>query len=136
MFENKKIFILGMARSGYSAAKLLSNYNNEILVTDMNKQDEKQVKELEEKDHLRNWQPPVNGEIIMTTFGIKEGRNVGIIKTAIREAVLDGIIGNNFKEAYEFMKAEGLKLGLTVVHEVTEPIEVKHNGPVPNKIEK
>jgi len=96
----------------------------------------KKLKELEEKDHLRNWQPPVNGEIIMTTFGINEGRNVGIIKTAIREAVLDGIIGNNFKEAYEFMKAEGLKLGLTVVHEVTEPIEVKHNGPVPNKIEK
>ena len=96
----------------------------------------KKLKELEEKDHLRNWQPPVNGEIIMTTFGINEGRNVGIIKTAIREAVLDGIIGNNFKDAYEFMKAEGLKLGLTVVHEVTEPIEVKHNGPVPNKIEK
>ena len=91
---------------------------------------------MEEKDHLRNWQPPVNGEVIMTTFGITEGRNVGIIKTAIREAVLDGIIGNNFAEAYEFMKAEGGKLGLTVVQEVTEPIEVKSNGPVPNKIEK
>ena len=96
----------------------------------------KKLKELEEKDHLRNWQPPVNGEVIMTTFGITEGRNVGIIKTAIREAVLDGIIGNNFKEAYEFMKAEGEKLGLTVVQEVTGPIEVKSNGPVPNKIEK
>ena len=48
MFENKKIFILGMARSGYEAAKLLSDYNNEILVTDMSKQDEKQVKELED----------------------------------------------------------------------------------------
>ena len=47
MFENKKIFILGMARSGYEAAKLLSEYNNEILVTDMNEQDENQVKELE-----------------------------------------------------------------------------------------
>lgn len=96
----------------------------------------KKLKELEEKDHLRNWQPPVNGEVIMTTFGITEGRNVGVIKTAIREAVLDGIIGNNFKEAYEFMKSEGKKLGLTVVQEVTEPIEVKSNGPVPNKIEK
>ena len=70
----------------------------------------KKLKELEEKDHLRNWQPPVNGEVIMTTFGITEGRNVGIIKTAIREAVLDGIIGNNFQEAYELMKAEGIKL--------------------------
>lgn len=96
----------------------------------------RKLKELEEKDHLRNWQPPVNGEVIMTTFGISEGRNVGIIKTAIREAVLDGIIGNNFEEAYAFMKDEGLKLGLNVVHEVTEPVEIKHNGPVPNKIEK
>ena len=95
----------------------------------------KKLKELEEKDHLRNWQPPVNGEIIMTTFGIEEGRNVGIIKTAIREAVLDGIIGNNFEEAYSFMKNEGLKLGLKVVKEITEPVEIKHNGPVPNKIE-
>ncbi len=93
----------------------------------------KKLKELEEKDHLRNWQPPVNGEVIMMTFGINEGRNVGVIKTAIREAVLDGIIGNNFEEAYAFMKAEGLKLGLTVKREITEPVEVKHNGPVPNK---
>ena len=96
----------------------------------------KKLKELEEKDHLRNWQPPVNGEVIMTTFGITEGRNVGIIKTAIREAVLDGIIGNNFEEAYEFMKKEGVKLGLVVKQEVTEPVEVKHNGPVPTKIDK
>lgn len=95
----------------------------------------KKLKELEEKDHLRNWQPPVNGEMIMTTFGISEGRNVGIIKTAIREAVLDGIIPNNFKEAYDFMIAEGEKLGLTVKHLITEAVEVKHNGPVPNKIE-
>ena len=49
MFEGKKIFILGMARSGYEAAKLLSNYNNEILVTDMNEQDKEQVEELEKK---------------------------------------------------------------------------------------
>lgn len=96
----------------------------------------KKLKELEEKDHLRNWQPPVNGEVIMTTFGITEGRNVGIIKTAIREAVLDGIIGNNFEEAYVFMKKEGVKLGLVVKQEVTEPVEVKHNGPVPTKIDK
>ena len=50
MFENKKIFILGMARSGYEAAKLLSNYNNEILVTDMSEQDSNQVSELEKKN--------------------------------------------------------------------------------------
>ena len=96
----------------------------------------KKLKEIEEKDHLRNWQPPVNGEMIMTTFGITEGKNVGIIKNAIREAVLDGLIGNNFAEAYDFMKSEGYKLGLTVKHEIKEPIEVKHNGPVPSKNER
>lgn len=88
------------------------------------------LKEIEAKDHLRNWQPPVNGEAIMETFGIPEGREVGVIKTAIREAVLDGIIGNNFAEAYEFMKNKGVELGLKVVKEIGE-IEVKNNGPVP-----
>ena len=91
------------------------------------------LKEIEAKDHLRNWQPPVNGEVIMKTFGIPECRNVGVIKTAIREAILDGIIGNNFAEAYQFMKNEGEKLGLKVVCEVTEPVEVKSIGPVPVK---
>ena len=93
----------------------------------------RKLKEIEAKDHLRNWQPPVNGEVIMKTFGIPECRDVGVIKTAIREAILDGIIGNNFDEAYQFMKAEGEKLGLKVVCEVTEPVEVKSNGPVPIK---
>lgn len=96
----------------------------------------KKLKEIEEKDHLRNWQPPVNGEMIMATFGITEGRTVGIIKNAIREAVLDGVIGNNFADAYDYMKSEGLKLGLTIKHEIKEPMEVKHNGPVPSKNER
>jgi poly(A) polymerase len=69
----------------------------------------------------------------MKTFGIPECRDVGVIKTAIREAILDGVIGNNFEEAYQFMKTEGEKLGLKVVCEVTEPVEVKSNGPVPVK---
>ena len=91
------------------------------------------LKEIEAKDHLRNWQPPVNGQVIMDTFGIPEGREVGIIKTAIREAILDGVIGNNFAEAYQFMKEKGAELGLQVVKEETEPVEVKSNGPVPVK---
>ena len=91
------------------------------------------LKEIEAKDHLRNWQPPVNGQVIMETFGIPESREVGVIKTAIREAILDGIIGNNFAEAYQFMKEEGSKLGLKIEKEVTEPVEVKSNGPVPTK---
>ncbi|MBR5664068.1 MAG: HD domain-containing protein [Bacteroidales bacterium] len=93
----------------------------------------RKLKEIEAKDHLRNWQPPVDGTVIMKTFGIPECRDVGVIKTAIREAILDGIIGNNFAEAYQFMKAEGEKIGLKVVCEVTEPVEVKSNGPVPVK---
>ena len=71
--------------------------------------------EVEEKDKLRNWQPPVSGNLIMETFGIPEGKTVGIIKTAIREAILDGIIHNNFEEAYQLMLKEGERLGLKKV---------------------
>ena len=73
---------------------------------------EAKIKEVEAKDHIRNWQPPVTGEDIMKTFGLAPGREVGVIKTAIREAILDGIIANNFDEAYVFMLAEGAKIGL------------------------
>ena len=52
----------------------------------------------------------------------------------IREAILDGVIGNNFAEAYDFMKEEGKKLGLNVVKEISEPIVVANNGPVPSKL--
>jgi poly(A) polymerase len=69
--------------------------------------------EIEEKDKIRNWQPPVTGEDIMLFFNLKPGREVGIIKTAIREAILDGVIQNNRDEAMDFMIAEGKKLGLT-----------------------
>lgn len=73
------------------------------------------LKEIEEKDRVRNWQPPVTGEDIMAAFGIAPSLQVGIIKTAIRESILDGIIPNERPAAWELMKAEGTKAGLQVV---------------------
>ena len=74
----------------------------------------KKLREVEEKDHMRNWQPPISGEVIMETFGIRPGREVGEIKSAIREAILDGHLENDFDQAYKYMLAEGQKLGLSV----------------------
>jgi len=72
--------------------------------------------EIEEKDRLRNWQPPIDGEEIMKTFGIKPGREVGIIKNAIREAILEGDLENDYEKVFQYMLEEGAKLGLKAVN--------------------
>jgi len=71
------------------------------------------LKDVEERDQLRNWQPPISGELIMQTFDLKPCKEVGEIKMAIREAILDNEIGNTFEEAFQFMLLKGAELGFT-----------------------
>ena len=75
---------------------------------------EHKLQELEAKDKLRNFQPVITGELIMRTFGIPPGREVGQIKEAVREAILEGDISNTHEAAYTFMVQTGEKLGLTL----------------------
>ncbi len=73
---------------------------------------EKKINEVEERDKIRNFQPPISGEIIMETFDLKPQREVGIIKEAIKEAILDGKIENNYNQAYFFMLEFGKIINL------------------------
>ena len=70
------------------------------------------LQEVEEKDSIRNWQPPITGEMIMQIFNIAPSKQVGIIKDAIREAILDGVIPNDHDAAYDYMLKEAAKQGL------------------------
>ncbi|MAZ26240.1 MAG: tRNA nucleotidyltransferase [Cytophagaceae bacterium] len=73
----------------------------------------KKIEEVEERDHIRNFQPPVTGEEIMETFNLKPSKEIGIIKDAIKEAILEGEIPNEYEEARKFMLKKGRDIGLT-----------------------
>jgi putative nucleotidyltransferase with HDIG domain len=75
---------------------------------------EQKLKDLEERDKLRSFQPVITGEIIIETFGLKPSKEVGVMKELIREAILEGIIPNEYEPAFAFMVEEGKKMGLTV----------------------
>jgi poly(A) polymerase len=74
----------------------------------------KKLKEVEDKDKIRNFQPPVNGELIMKTFNIGQVAEIGTIKSKIKEAILEGEISNNFEEAVAEMLRLGKEMGLSV----------------------
>jgi hypothetical protein len=75
------------------------------------------LKDVEERDQLRNWQPPITGIDIMNTFNLTAGKEVGVLKNLIREAILEGEIGNNYQEAFDFMLKKAKLLGLNQISE-------------------
>lgn len=75
----------------------------------------RKMKEIEEKDHIRNFQPPITGEIIMETYGIPPCRAVGVIKEGIKNAILDGRIPNQYEAAYALMERLAAEEGLTKI---------------------
>lgn len=74
----------------------------------------KKIVEVEERDHVRNFQPPISGEEIMAIFNLQPSREIGVLKEAVKEAILEGEIPNEYQAAYEFVLKKGTKLGLKI----------------------
>ncbi|MCA4794241.1 CCA tRNA nucleotidyltransferase [Myroides odoratimimus] len=94
-------------------SKFKKYHNNFKIVRD-------KIVEVEERDHVRNFQPPITGEEIMELYDLKPCREIGMIKEAIKEAILEGIIPNEYDAAFEFMKAKASKMGLEIVNKKQE----------------
>ena len=75
----------------------------------------KKIIEVEERDHVRNFQPPISGEEIMTLFNLKPSREIGILKEAVKEAILEGEITNDYESALKFVLNKAEKIGLKKV---------------------
>ena len=86
-------------------AKRTKIYENLLII-------EKHIAEVEEKDALRNFKNPISGDYIMQTFGIGPCKTIAVLKDAVKEAILDGVIANNFEEAEAFVKEKAKELGL------------------------
>ena len=70
------------------------------------------IKDVEERDHTRNMQPPISGEEIIELFDLKPSREIGLLKSAIKEAILDGKISNNKDEAHDFLIEKAAEMGI------------------------